>query len=766
MLRFNTSIHWFEICIFVKNIHFNAHPVFFILFVAIHQLELDEWRQQDENFVEIEAVKYIDTNIQKYHTMTVTGKPGMGKSATVHHVALLLWKQQRYEIIPCTCPTDIKTHFNRDRYQVFVVDDVCGKYTVNQNDIEEWIRDEDAIKRMVENEKTIILATCRLQIFNENQFQRISLFLQNTCDLSSAKYQLSFEEKQQIASKYLSKDVVHEIEADLDKFEYFPLLCSLYVRSKCDNATEFFNNPFTVYTKELDKLYEQHDKTKLCALFLCVVYDDRIDVSTITDEQSRSKLIHVLEECGVNRGTPSKIVVEQLNSLLDTYLQKAEVNYTDKSIDKYIIYHTVHDKLFDFICFYFGNKMQIGLIKCADRKVIRDRTQFKSLNELYEEFAIIIEEKNEEYYFKRVIDESCNGNIRDMIYNRQMKFSKYRSKLIKYLQHYDNIKTLLTKTKHGKSLIYMSCVEGYVDVVRFIISVTGDVNLSKCSTFLPLHGACLGGQLEVVTLLIEKGESVNRGDSNDGGTPLLRACRPGHEFEGIVNVLIENDADMNKCNKYGMSPLCWCCLQGLYNISFILIDTGADVNQGNEAGMSPLTKACGKGHCGLVELLMEKGANVNQVDQTGMTPLMTACQGGHEEIVLMLLRRNVDIMKIDNKEGRTALTFAIKIGSNSIVKTLLNSNIIHEHNIESSSRGVQTIQKNIFSMSDLVNKEDSIGMTPLFWACQYLKPTSVQLLLDKGAILNRACKNGVTPLMNAKRHGRNDIVKILLARES
>jgi ankyrin repeat protein len=54
----------------------------------------------------------------------------------------------------------------------------------------------------------------------------------------------------------------------------------------------------------------------------------------------------------------------------------------------------------------------------------------------------------------------------------------------------------------------MSCVEGYVDVVRFIISVTGDVNLSKCSTFLPLHGACLGGQLEVVTLLIEKGEHV------------------------------------------------------------------------------------------------------------------------------------------------------------------------------------------------------------------------------------------------------------------
>ena len=141
-----------------------------------------------------------------------------------------------------------------------------------------------------------------------------------------------------------------------------------------------------------------------------------------------------------------------------------------------------------------------------------------------------------------------------------------------------------------------------------------------------------------------------------------------------------------------------------------------------------------------------------------MTPLMTACQGGHEQIVSMLLRQYTDIMKIDNK-GWTALTHAIIIGSNSIVETLLNSNVIPENNIESSSRDVRTVQKNIFSKSEMVNKEDSIGITPLFWACQNLKPTSVQLLLDKGAIMNRACKN-------ARKHDRNDIVKIIIVRES
>lgn len=707
---------------------------------AMHQLELDKWKQQDKNFVEIKAVKYIDTCIQKHHTMTVIGIPGIGKSATVHHAALVLRTQpQNYEIVPCTGPTDIKSHFKRTRYQVFVVDDVCGRYTVNENDIEEWIKYEDAIKKIVKNGKTIILATCRLQIFNENQFQRISL-LQNTCDLSSEKYQLSHEEKRQIARKYLPSDLVDDIDVELCKCEYVPLLCSLYDKSKCVNAMEFFNNPFTVYRKELDKLYEQKDKIKLCALFLCVVYNDHIDVSTITEEQSRAKLEQVLEECGVNRGTPSKILVEQLDSLLNTYLEKAELSYTDIYINKYIIYFTVHDKLFDFICFYFGNKMQRGFIKCADRKVIRDRTQFKSLNESCEEFAIIIEEENEGYYFKRVIEESFNSNIRDMIYNRQMKFTKYRSKLIRYLQHYDNIKTLLTKTEDdsGKSLIYMSCVEGYVDLFRFIISVTDDVNFPKCNTFLPLHGACLNGQLEVVTLLIEKGVSVNRGD-RDGETPLLMACRPGHE--GIVKILIDNAADVNKCNKYRMSPLCWCSLQGFDDISSILIAAGADVNQGNEDGQFPLLNACRKSHYDLVKLILDKGANVNQDDQTGMTPLMTACQGGHKQIVSMLLRRNVDIMKKDNK-GWTALTHAI--GSNSIVETLLNGNVIPEYNLESSSCDVQTIQKNIFSMSELVNMEDSIGRTPLFWACQDLEPLSVQLLLDKGAIMNRACKKGGT----------------------
>lgn len=222
--------------------------------------------------------------------MTITGKPGEGKSATVHHVALLQWRRRGYEIIPCTGPADIKTHFKRTKCQVFVVDDVCGRYMVNQNNIEEWIKNEDTINRMVENRKTIILATCRLQIFNENQFQRISLFSQNTCNLSSAKYHLSFEDRLQIANKYLSEDVIDEIKVKLDKFEYLPLLCSLYARSKCVSATEFFNNPFTVYTGELDRLYEQNNKTKLCALFLCVVYDYHIDVSTIIEEESRFKM--------------------------------------------------------------------------------------------------------------------------------------------------------------------------------------------------------------------------------------------------------------------------------------------------------------------------------------------------------------------------------------------------------------------------------------------------------------------------------------------
>jgi len=52
-------------------------------------------------------------------------------------------------------------------------------------------------------------------------------------------------------------------------------------------------------------------------------------------------------------------------------------------------------------------------------------------------------------------------------------------------------------------------------------------------------------------------------------------------------------------------------------------------------------------------------------------------------------------------------------------------------------------------------------MTPLFLACHEGHVDAVRLLLDKGAEVNRATKNGNTPLAIAQKKGHSSIVALL-----
>lgn len=54
-------------------------------------------------------------------------------------------------------------------------------------------------------------------------------------------------------------------------------------------------------------------------------------------------------------------------------------------------------------------------------------------------------------------------------------------------------------------------------------------------------------------------------------------------------------------------------------------------------------------------------------------------------------------------------------------------------------------------------------MTPLHWACFYGQITTVQLLLQKGAIVDKEGKEGETALQLAAAGGHHDTLKMLLS---
>ena len=103
-----------------------------------------------------------------------------------------------------------------------------------------------------------------------------------------------------------------------------------------------------------------------------------------------------------------------------------------------------------------------------------------------------------------------------------------------------------------------------------------------------LYGACEGGHMNIVNLMIEKGANYwNHG--------LYGACHGGHM--NIVNLMIEKGAN------YWTNGLTNACRGGHINIVKLMIEKGA--NNWNNG----LCGACEGGHIDIVNLMIEKGAN-------------------------------------------------------------------------------------------------------------------------------------------------------------
>ena len=67
-----------------------------------------------------------------------------------------------------------------------------------------------------------------------------------------------------------------------------------------------------------------------------------------------------------------------------------------------------------------------------------------------------------------------------------------------------------------------------------------------------LHYAVIGGQPQVVTLLLDAGADVN-GRTKDGVTPLISAVEWG--YAEVVELLVANNADLGAQDHYGRTAL-------------------------------------------------------------------------------------------------------------------------------------------------------------------------------------------------------------------
>ncbi|NWW26953.1 ANK2 protein, partial [Falcunculus frontatus] len=323
-----------------------------------------------------------------------------------------------------------------------------------------------------------------------------------------------------------------------------------------------------------------------------------------------------------------------------------------------------------------------------------------------------------------------------------------------------------SKVTGGFTPLHIAAHYGNVNVATLLLNRGAAVDFTARNGITPLHVASKRGNTNMVKLLLDRGGQIDA-KTRDGLTPLHCAARSGHDQ--VVELLLERGAPLLARTKNGLSPLHMAaqgdhveCVKhllqhkapvddvtldyltalhvaahcGHYRVTKLLLDKRANPNARALNGFTPLHIACKKNRIKVMELLVKYGASIQAITESGLTPIHVAAFMGHLNIVLLLLQNGAS-PDVTNIRGETALHMAARAGQVEVVRCLLRNGAL----VDARAREEQT---------------------PLHIASRLGKTEIVQLLLQHMAHPDAATTNGYTPLHISAREGQLDVASVLL----
>ncbi|XP_063448236.1 uncharacterized protein LOC134727779 [Mytilus trossulus] len=792
--------------------------------IPIHILEqfekrFEQWKKDDQQFVSTEAEKHVMQKVLTQSSVTLVGNSGTGKSFLSKHIALIM-KKHGYTVIPCSKPKDIGKWFKHGRKTLFVFDDVCGRYTLNQQIYTDWKQRLDHIISLLEDTCCKIISTCRLEVYKDEVFSNLSIFKMCNIDLSSQEFKLSAAEKFALAEVYL-KENTDKVKELSEKYDFFPLLCSLYYKQNLQknvSVTSFFSNPFEVFKDQLVQMYGESDAGKMqyCSLVLCVMFNNTLTEENLSpkDKKIGAMIEDLLEECELNKGTSIKRLKKALETLEGTYVVKEGTTYK-----------IIHDKLFDFLAKYFGEKMLQIFIDHAHTDFIEERFLWKITDNMGTEieFVIRIPDTHIDKYIDRLVKDWENCYVNNVCHNRNMNSTTFTEILVTHLNELDLSKQeelVCTKDIDDKDIALSECCYmGTIDLVKWLISRNSDINYCGEDGWFPLYWASQEGHVDVVKELLQHSAEINKCSNNgtsplymatdvnkctnEDASPLYIASQNGHvdavkellQHSADVNKCNNNDVsplyittDVNKCDNNGVSPLYIASQTGHVDVVKDLLQHSADVNKCRNDGTPPLQIACYNNMIEVVRVLLQCddvdidlcddngcsslyiATDVNKCDNNGVSPLYIASQTGHVDVVKDLLQHSADVNKCRN-DGTPPLQIACYNNMIEVVRVLLQCDdvdidLCDDNGCSSlyiaSQKGHVDVVKELLQHSADVNKCKHNGVSPLYIASRHGHVNIVKELLQHSADVNKCMNDGIPPLQIACYNNRIEVVRVLL----
>ena len=266
----------------------------------------------------------------------------------------------------------------------------------------------------------------------------------------------------------------------------------------------------------------------------------------------------------------------------------------------------------------------------------------------------------------------------------------------------------------GMTPFMKACEAGKETTAQILISRTTDVMLQAQVT---LTMACKEGLTWVVQELLHRGFSLDQEQQHFNQTPIYHACLGGHVE--ILTLLLDYGATINSSKRPVENQLFVAAVDSGSKITIKLLiesDPAHFLFAKTSRRESALHIACKMGLSSvIVQWLVDAGVESDGVDIDGRSALHHAVLAGNDELMHILLNAKVEINIKDNL-GLTALDLAVQRKNNTAIEYILDRMSTLDNNGKSTLHLVSAIDnvkviEYILSRMYALNKNGKAGST-------------------------------------------------------
>lgn len=243
----------------------------------------------------------------------------------------------------------------------------------------------------------------------------------------------------------------------------------------------------------------------------------------------------------------------------------------------------------------------------------------------------------------------------------------------------------------AKDALHQAVKSGDIKKIQQLIYKRYDVNAEDQDGMTPLLYAIESKNANIVNLLIQNGANVDNKNTH-GHKPLFCAVVMDDPDIAIIQLLVKSGANVNVKDKDGVAPLLLWAISSNKSVNIIqfLVESGANVDAKNAVGNTPLFYAIKIKNPDIIEFLVQQGANINAQDAQGKTYLHKTSDWQLAELLKSLGARS----DIKDQNGKTACDYAAENGDDKLRKIL------------SSKQPLSHLEQSDQDVSELIGVDD------------------------------------------------------------